>query len=369
MGAIEIYKLVPHTAFHFGLRGVGVEETAPFCPADTLFSALCLTLREWEPDGSQALEAWLKGFPPLNEGAPPPLRLSSAFPYAGGVCFFPKPMVPANLTGEARQTQAKTLKKIRFISEGILRAWLNHEPLNAELCDEHLLHGGRVWVTGDERDKLGVFQDRTGIIRMWANQVLPRVTIDRATSRSLVYQAGVVRFQAGAGLFLLVEFLGDRAEAERKRLTTLLQVLGHSGLGGERSSGYGQFEMEGPGPFNGFGAMQGERFMTLSPYHPTWPEVETGVLEDGAAYKLLTRRGWVGSLEGLALRRRLVRLLSEGSVLCHTSRTSYGDLVDVTPLDEKGNEALSHKVWRYGLAFPVPVSVPLAEGKGREEEG
>ena len=66
MSAIDIYKLVPHAAFHFGLRGVGVEETAFFCPADTIFSALCLMLRQWEPDGSQALEARLESFPPLN---------------------------------------------------------------------------------------------------------------------------------------------------------------------------------------------------------------------------------------------------------------------------------------------------------------
>ena len=89
MGAIEVYQLEPRAAFHFGLRGVGVEETGSWCPADTLFGALCITLGQWARDGTAALEAWLDGFPPASGGAPP-WRLSSAFPYAGPARFFNK---------------------------------------------------------------------------------------------------------------------------------------------------------------------------------------------------------------------------------------------------------------------------------------
>jgi CRISPR-associated protein Csm4 len=371
VGATYVYRLAPRTAFHFGLRGVGVEETATFCPADTLFSALCLTLREWDPGGSQALESWLKRFPPLNGGKPPPLRLSSAFPYAGEVLFFPKPLLPANLPAETRQAKAKTLKKIALVSQGILQAWLVQGDLNGEVRDEQLLHGGRVWVSRDELGKLQGFSDRgEGAIRMWAAQTLPRVTVDRAVSRSAVYQAGVVRFKPGAGLFALVELLAGEegvGDAERKRLADLLRVMGHGGLGGERSSGYGQFELEGPEAFGGWGGVGGELFLTLAPYHPTTAEVQAGVLDEGAAYTLRTRRGWVGSLDGLDLRRRLVRLLGEGSVLRHAragAQSSYGDLSDVTPRDEKDREMLDHKVWRYGIAFPVPAAPPVE----REEE-
>jgi CRISPR-associated protein Csm4 len=364
VGATYLYRLAPRTAFHFGLRGVGVEETASFCPADTLFSALCLTLREWERDGNRKLEDWLAGFPPLNGGGAPPLRLSSAFPYAGEVLFFPKPLVPANLPAKTRQTQAKTLKKIAYVSHGILQAWLAQEDLNAQVDDDLLLHSGRVWVTQDEKGKLKDFYDPgTRQIRMWATQARPRVTVDRATSRSSVYQAGVVRFRPGAGLFALVEFLSAEAEAERARLTTLFQVLGDSGLGGERSSGYGQFKLEAPEPFGGFGAAGGDLFLTLAPYHPTQVEVGGGVLGEHASYNLLTRRGWVGSPDGMYLRRRAVRLLGEGSVLQGVGRPSCGDLADVTPR-ERDEDMLSHKVWRYGIAFPVPAAVPVAQEEG-----
>ncbi len=362
MGATYVYRLAPRTAFHFGLRGVGIEETEAFCPADTLFSALCLTLREWDSGGSGAVEAWLARFPPLNGGGPPPLRLSSAFPYAGKVLFFPKPLLPANLPPEMHSSWAKTLKKIAFVSRQIGMAWLAQEDLSAEANHDQLLHRGRVWVTREELSQLAGFYDpRTGQIRMWAVEALPRVTVDRATCRSAVYQAGVVRFRPGAGLFTLVEFLDGDAEAERQRLTTLFQVMGHSGLGGERSSGYGQFDLQEPEPFAGLGAVDGDLFLTLAPYHPTPAEVQAGVLGEGASYNLLTRRGWVGSPEGMPLRRRLVRLLGEGSVLRHTGQAGYGDLTDVTPRDEHGQEVLGHKVWRYGIAFPIPATAPARE--------
>ncbi len=366
MAATYTYRFAPWTVFHFGMRGVGIEETEIFCPADTLFSALCLTLREWERDGNQALETWLGGFPPLNGGRQPPLRLSSAFPYAGQVLFFPKPLLPANVSPRGRQVWAKALKKVSYVSQGILQAWLAQEELDAELDDAFLLHGGSVWVTQGERQALETFVDpATGEPQMWAKQTVPRVTIDRLTSQSSVYQAGVVRFRDGAGLYILADFAGSdggAAEGERDRLTTLLTVLGHSGLGGERSSGYGQFELVGPEPFRGPAVGPGDLFLTLSPYHPTPAEVQAGVLAGAASYTLQTRRGWVGSPEGMGLRRRSVRLLGEGSVLPAVGRESHGDLADVTPLDEEGQEALVHKVWRYGIAFPLASAQPaLAE--------
>jgi len=365
VGATYIYRFAPRTAFHFGLRGVGVEETAAFCPADTLFSALCLTLREWERDGNQRLEDWLARFPPLNGGGPPPFRLSSAFPYAGEVLFFPKPMIPANLPPETRQAQAKKLKKVVLVSLQILRGWLAQEDLNAEVQDAQFLHGGKVWVAAAELGKLQAFRDtRTGQIKMWATDPLPRVAVDRETSRSSVYQAGAVRFRLGAGLYTLVEFLDGDAREQQKRLTTLLQVMGDGGLGGERSSGYGHFRIEGPEPFAGWGGAPGDLFVTLAPYHPTETEVEAGVLEGDAAYTLLTRRGWVGSPDGSNLRRRLVRLLGEGSVLHHTGAPGYGDLADVSPRDEKERQMLPHTVWRYGIAFPAPAAQPVVRKEG-----
>ncbi|MFN3763675.1 MAG: type III-A CRISPR-associated RAMP protein Csm4 [Anaerolineae bacterium] len=125
--------------------------------------------------------------------------------------------------------------------------------------------------------------------------------------------------------------------------------------------------MEGPEEFQLEIREPGERWLTLSPYHPRRDEVgPDGVVGDQAAYTLLIRRGWVTSPEGMSLQRPAVRMLGEGSVLHHPkdgTRASYGDLADVTPA------ALSkHRVWRYGIAFPVPVGAAL-DRKEQSPEG
>lgn len=382
MAAIKLFKLAPRTAFHFGQRGVGVEGTQVFCHADTLFSALCLTLRELEPDGRTALTRLLEKFPRQGHPiGPPPFRLTSAFPYAGDVLFFPKPLVPGNLGLVVSQEYGKTLKEVKFVSQGIFAAWLNNDALDDYLKDENFLHSGDLWVTSDERETLEVFRDEaTGKVQLWKSEPVPRVTVDRVTSKSTVYQAGRVRYRGvklqdgelRAGLWVLVEWPGEEPDkAQLDWLTKLFTVLGDSGIGGERSAGYGQFDLEGPTDFAGFG-LHGlhERWLTLAPYHPRSDEVgEGGVLGEHSAYTLLIRRGWVGSPEGMSLRRPLVRVLGEGSVLHHPAagaRESYGGLADVTPaVMDPAKGGTGHKVWRYGIAFPVPVGIPVSQ-RGEE---
>ncbi len=368
MAAMVLYRLLPRTGFHFGQRGVGIEATDLVCPADTLFSALCLTLRHLE--GPEALEAFLARFPGPGPQDAPPFRLTSAFPCAGDVLFFPKPPVPPRLEGAEEHT--RRLKGVKFVSGEVFTRWLKGEPLDEWLGEENFLHEGELWVTTEERKQLDAFREEGREIRLWTRgpeRIVPRVTVDRVTGGAVFYQAGVVRFGrargARAGLWVLVEWLQEPAAGEKERLTELLTVLGDGGLGGERSAGYGQFDLEGPVEFPGPGIPgPGARWLTLSPYHPRREEVEKGVLGEGCAYTLVARRGWIASPEGMRLRRRTVRMLGEGSVLCHPAdgpRPSCGDLADVTPavMDPERGET-GHKVWRYGIAFPVPVSIPPA---------
>lgn len=377
MATMKLFKLPPRSAFHFGQRGVGVEETQVFCRADTLFSALCVILRQLE--GVAALEAFLERFPgPGEEVDAPPFRLTSAFPYAGDVLFLPKPSVPARLTEMVRLEHGKQLKGVTFVSQGIWATWLNNGDLTPYLEDDCFLHDGSLWLTHGERDKLAPFYDaEPHETRLWKTQTVPRVTIDRVTNSSAVYQAGRVRYRRvegdtdvmRAGLWVAIEWLDhDHAPQDLKLLTRCLQVLGDSGLGGERSIGYGQFDLEGPFDFEGFDIEgQGDRWLTLSTYHPRAQEMGQGnVLGAGSAYTVLIRRGWIGSPEGSSYRRPLVRMLGEGSVFHHPAagaQVSYGDLADVTPdvMDPDQGATSGHKVWRYGIAFPVPVGIPVKE--------
>lgn len=359
------YRLAARSPFHFGERGVGIEESSVLLHSDTLFSALCLTLRELGED----LGAFLKRFPGTEPQAnePPPFRLSSAFPYAGEVCFFPRPMLkPQGLDEIADPTVGKHLKKIQFVSQVLFEAMLAGQPVDGYLLGDNrkvrrdvLLQGARVWVTPDDLAKLQRFEEKeTGTIRLWEEQTAFRVTVDRVTNRSQVYQAGRVRFASGCGLFLLVDYEDTDWE---KRLEMALRVLGDGGVGGERSSGHGQFDMEVVESFQ-FGEPDGANgFTTLSLYWPTEPEVQGGVLK-GASYGLVIRRGWLGSPDGMNLRRQEVRMLVEGSALRHKPE---GALADVKPLDPSPAKNVPHDVWRYGLAFPVGCLVLDGKGDGQ----
>jgi CRISPR-associated protein Csm4 len=379
------YHLEARAPFHFGLRGVGIEATAAYGPSDTLFSALCHTIRQ--QFGLARLEAFLDGYPSPD----PPLLLSSAFPYVlvrreeevedwqqpepfdpnQAIRFFPRPLeLPPGVPDDP--DQRKMVKRVAWVSENILRAWVmdDQKTLAGEWVEKgdvggqeieypNLVQGRRVWLSADEREKVAGWRDEeTDAIRLWAVGDMPRVTVDRRASTSAVYQAGRVWFPPGGGLWLLTRWRADW----RERGKLALQVLGDAGVGGERSAGHGLFRPHGPHALDDLpDPAPGGCFVTLSLYHPTPDELPQVLREDEVRYRFQVRRGWMSSpdnsrdgrerlVKGRALRRKAVRMFAQGSILrWPQGKTVLGDLADVTP--DVFHRA--HKVWRYGLAWPV----------------
>ena len=386
---VTTYHLQAQAAFRFGTRGVGLEATATYAPSDTLFSALCDTLRQQY--GLGTLREFLAGYPSPD----PPLTLSSAFPYVpvrraddltdrqpshvldpgAAIRFFPRPLaLPPGLDDDPEDR--KRLKRIAWVSEGIFRAWVQGDATLAESWPReaeregrtvkypNLLQAQTVWVTAAERELVAGWRDEeSDAIRLWAVGDVPRVTVDRRSSTSAVYQAGQVWFQPGGGLWLLMRWREDW----RERGEVALQVLGHAGVGGERSAGHGQFKLHGPHHLAPLPDPEpGGRFVTLSLYHPTERELDQVLDAEGVSYRLQVRRGWMASpdagtdrdgqvFQGRALRRKAVRMFDQGSILRWPPGAAVlGDLADVTP----DVFAETHPVWRYGLAYPVGYRGP-----------
>ena len=344
-------------AFHIGMRRVGLEATTVGCPADTLFAALCHALRQLH--GVATLGAFLATYGP---GAEPALLVSSAFPYARPtedapqtVRLFARPCEPPLGLVEDAGTR-KAIKDIHWLSEGVLRTWIGGGDLAAAYAAGECVQGGSVWLTQAEAAALAPLAEGEEDLRLWSQGDVARVTVDRISSASAVYQAGRVRFRPGGGLW----FLGRWRDDWRERGLAALRALGDAGLGGERSAGHGQFELlvgeEEPWAV----ASPGERFLCLSHYYPTRDELPA-LLGDDVAYELTLRRGWMSSPDwsepdaagqphsGSALRRKAVRMFAEGSVLRRPTDAQnpwLGALADVTP-----DSFRAHKVWRYGLAL------------------
>jgi len=358
-------RLIPLGPFHFGGRGVGMEYTGIGLLADSLFSALCVTIAEVA--GVSEVEKLLARFPIRESASQPPFRLTSLMPYAANVYFLPYPVIaPPNVPGATDLRKRKRFKNIQWVSEVVFRALAIGKRPSDALDDRDrpiTIHGGKVWLAQAEKDQLADFIARdpeTNAVQapvLWRTDRRPRVTVDRQTSASTVYGTGTTQFnRAGdlrAGLYTVIEWLVNDADL-RALVQKTFEQLGAAGIGGERSSGYGQFEPEFTDLKTwSIGAPDGSYFATLSPYHPR--ESEKVVIGPGARYNIVLRRGWL-SLPGYQnLRRASARMIADGSVLCWPGDVkSLGDLVNVTPAPLQREN--SPTIYRYGLAFPVRIA-------------
>jgi CRISPR-associated protein Csm4 len=343
MPVFSSYYLRFRSPLHIGERGVGLEETRIHVPADTLFSALCVMWRELY--GVEALHADVLDWFTEDEGGSEPFFLSSAFPLAGGVRLFPKPL--ARLSNVSREEgDDKVFKRIRFVSEPIFVALVRGETVTFSIAD--CVNGETVWVTAAEKEQLADQMDETSDdIVLWKRDLVPRVTLDRITSASEIWHLGDVKFGPGVGLWFAVIFHQDHGEALRRKFEACLRVLGDTGLGGERSAGRGLFTWDHTGEETLPEVETADRFVTLAPLCPKDTAQLAALTGETAAYDLLPRRGWVTSPEASNLRRKMVWMFAEGSVLTGNPELRAGRLVNVKPA------ICPHDVWRYGYAFPV----------------
>ncbi|MCK6579487.1 MAG: hypothetical protein L6Q98_15445 [Anaerolineae bacterium] len=343
---LQCLHLEPARAFHFGQRGVGVEASTDFAPSDTIFSALCSTLRI--ADSAAALTRLLDRF---AQGAPPFL-ISCGFPYV--LCrgeplrFYPTPL------SWAQHPRGDDRRKARWMSESIL---LGEIGVTGR-ADRRYVEDIEALVTPAELDALR--QDYAELARrsggglpLWTVDDVPRVAVDRVTSASAVYRAGCLTFTPGGGIWVGVAPLDT--QWVQGTLPALLDLLGEQGLGGERSSGYGAFSHRRAldTPLMLPDIHPGDRFMTLSYYAPDLSAGERAAFAPDCAYAVEMRRGWMSSPDNDRLRRKAVRMLRFGSVLrAFDGRALYGRLVDVAP-DEFKTQPNRHPVWRCGLALPI----------------
>ena len=359
MAELHVFRLRPEGAFHIGGQGIGLEATIERCPSDTLYAALFV----------QAKLARLPFPEPTADGSidDPPFRLSSCMPYAGNALLFPRPYVAGPRSTTTQPGRRKRDKKIRYVSATVLRHLLARKSINDFLPDlagpGRLYQDGAVLIADDDRGP-------PGSDRIWSEDRIDHVTVDRVREASQYYAVGQVRFAAECGLYVLAEL---NTPAAHDLLLELLVRLGHSGLGGRRSAGRGQFTGAPPTTIDLPSSAATECAMLLSRYLPTPDELQGEVLGPAAAYELVRVSGWLQSTDPhvRAQQRKAIHLLAEGSIVqCPAQQPPRGRVVDVKPdlpprdrVDpEADTEWEPHAVWRYGLALTIGVA-------GRSDHG
>ena len=356
MRALAI-KLKPEGAFHFGERGVGIEETAALAHSDTIFSGLCWawTLLFGEDELETLLERFIKGQPPF--------LISSAFPYAGRVLFLPRPLTFRGKDDE----ETRRLKRVEYVSFEVYKLLLagsipddyvliqkgrlcltesEFKGLPSSTLDEDELRGFlRVWASMEKSQK-PESTSYAHCYRLWEMEEVPHVTVDRVTAASNIFQEGGVRFAKECGIYILVRFFDEKMQG---RFLAAMHLLGDEGLGGRRSTGRGFFKVENIEKIEIPEVANGEYVILFSLLNPRENEILT-LLDLNSAYKLVARRGWVYSAKAKNLRRKRVIMFAEGAVLKQCNKEMIGRMVKVL---SRKDSIIPHDVYRYGYGFTV----------------
>ncbi|MXZ19991.1 MAG: type III-A CRISPR-associated RAMP protein Csm4 [Caldilineaceae bacterium SB0665_bin_25] len=363
---------------HIGARGLNLEEAGVDIPSDTLFSALVDT---WCRTGGDP-NLWSR---PFRDGEPPFL-LTSAFPFAGDVRFYPAPVDLQLLIPPDRPEDKvdKPLKRVRFLSEGLLRRALSGQGLPEFLFEPDKqpgkrtddqtavrLQNGALCLLPEEADQLpdGLRLNAQGGKRslrlltrqqVWQTERTPRVTVDRINSASNIFHAGRTRFAPGCGLWFGLQWrdpdtavAGQSGLSYRLALKQSLAFLGDEGIGGERSAGYGAFAPAWGEEFHLRDPRPGRVAWLLSRYLPAPAEIPECLSDPRAAYKLVRVGGWARALQGADQRRKQISMLAEGSLIAWPSSNLAGKIENLRPEYDASVGDFPHPVWRSGLAVAV----------------
>lgn len=339
---------------HFGELGIGVEQTSERIRSDTLFSAwLSAYARLFT---RSEVDEWIEKFK-----TSPPFRLSSTFIYqqinGKTVDYLPRPLKSPSRypAGEDDLGLIKTYKTLKHIPLEVWQRWYQGEGFS-EADREELTTKTTEKVAGT-LTRAGAFQYREA----FETHKLPKIAVDRITRATNLYHTGMVQYRCEqqqdevkslSGLYFLVEFPEADSELENTFLG-VLDFLGGEGIGGERSSGAGQFKVHRSTDLT----PQWQQVINFAGgnYHSLmslfWQPSLSPELLDRASYELQERGGWIASpaSDGRQLRRNAVQMFAEGSVF---SARPAGQLADVTP-----REFRDHRVYRSGISLSLPIKI------------
>lgn len=331
-----LYPLRFSAPVHFGTAecGGGLEHTRFTLPADTFFSAL---LSELYHAKENAYADTL-----LQKVEAGHLRCSDLLPWreaaTGEWCFYlPRPILPMM---QAADTDSVSLSYRAACEE--TAAWKQQKRLayiRASRMTEYLanVRAGRPFLSEDS----------------FGQEVL-RQRVNCREIEALPYFVASFTFAESAGLYLLLA--AEQAE-DADFFADILTFVGHSGLGGKRSSGYGKFqladdclELDGAGIY---GADDAALYTLLTQEQASWQMALSSVLpaeEDLLAvcrgnYHLRRVGGFVTDA-AVPGKKDSICLLESGS--CFQQRIP-GQMTNLGTYD-------GHPILRYGYGLYAGIS-------------
>lgn len=331
--------LTPRDKAMFHMGETGLDDTSEILHSDTLFSALANVY-------AMALTGADTIIDHLNEGR---LRFSSGFHaihHDAEILFFlPRP--PIRFVGTAK---GKKGKNIRYLSHGLwklLCSSFNPETCTAsiDLLDFPTIGGTFAFL----KEELPVIASH-GLPRpLWGLIDLPKVKVHSIDKDARLYEETSLQFTerkiGNTPLRGCFYFLVDHSldKSQWSEFIAAVRIMADEGIGGQRSSGCGQFESVTVADVDLQSEPNATHYLGLSLIAPDGnDEFHQGL----AFYEIILRGGGTLGRSGDALRhRRQCRLVKEGALM---NREIRGKLVDVSP-------GLDGSVLRNGLNFSIPI--------------
>ncbi len=349
MSSALLIRLRPAGPWRYGPGDGARDRVDSLYRSDRLFSAVSQAMLHLGH-----LDDWLEA---TARASHPAVVFSSLFPFQADTLFAPPPQTLWPPAVAALRTPSPVfLTKVRwraaqFVPVPVIESLITGSQISADQ-----------WVADAESGCL-LRRDRPQS-SPFRTVVRARIPVDRLTNRSADGHAmACIEFEPGAGLWALALFADSKAEAAWSgRVQAAFRLLGDIGFGGSRSTGWGQAPSPEcqPGDWPALlfpklarglrnGAAQG-----LSPLH--WllslytPAADDSVNWAEGKYALTVRGGRVESRAGWGAEKKLVRMVTEGSVLSSVT-SPKGHAVDVAP------DRFAHPVYRAGFALALHLPV------------
>lgn len=320
------------------------ETTDEIIHSDTLFSALvnCCLLLYGKDKTNEFVETFRKRENSISS------LLYGIRNDNDAVRFYPKPTIITRAETKGL-IQSKTIRKIKYVSEGLLKAILEkYEPQQKiSLFDNwsniKQIGSSFAALSSELPDKLPAFLKHSSETK---------VQIDRQTggaAEGMLFFEPFVSLQKvedknGNAYEPFVFFL-SHIESMQDEFKACARLLCDEGIGGERSQGRGIFDAVDISSFNGLGnGVKNNHYYSLSLTHPSEEE-----FEHAKTYHIITRGGFNVDTEKkehhvpLKQQRKLVRMIQEGAVYDGEVK---GQLADVTPVNFH-----DHPIYQNGLFY------------------
>jgi CRISPR-associated protein Csm4 len=181
------------------------------------------------------------------------------------------------------------------------------------------------------------------------NFTRPRVTIDRISSTSNIYDFSGWSIDKGGGLYFILKLNDNNL---KETINLCINLLGEAGIGADRNVGFGSFapEIIPIGKDSIWSDLldsknkKSLKYYTLSLTCP----YDLDEAKKGVSYKIISRTGWIYSNTSMMqAKRKKTKMFSEGSIFDEPIK---GHVADVTPKQFKQN---AHNVYRYGLGMMI----------------